>query len=229
MTRQLDLRGCAFDRVGIDLRGATDEQVDAQIRAHAPGLTFDRKALSQPEIGCWLSHLSAWRMLLAQAALPAATVIEDDLRLSSGFAFAIDALVRADGLDVIYLGTSSRNVSQRRRVLVNGLSVHEPIGAIFNTWGYSITRAYVQRFLAEGPRFISRPIDHFLGGHGGKAGPSTGVLRPAVVAEDPVLGSASQIGPYSRRIDRSRIVEQTRRRLLASPLSQLYYSLYRYL
>jgi len=44
-----------------------------------------------------------------------------------------------------------------------------------------------------------------------------------------VLCSASQIGPYSRRIDRSRIVEQTRRRLLASPLSQLYYSLYRYL
>ncbi len=73
------------------------------------------------------------------------------------------------------------------------------------------------------------PIDHFLGGRGGRDRPRIGVLQPAVVVEDPVLGSASQIAPHTRRLDRSRLIESARRRLLASSVSQLYYSLYRYL
>ena len=55
------------------------------------------------------------------------------------------------------------------------------------------------------------------------------MLQPTVVREDPVLGAASQIGPYTHRIDRSRLFEKLRRRVLASPVSQMYYALYRYL
>jgi hypothetical protein len=103
------------------------------------------------------------------------------------------------------------------------------VGVIFNTWGYSVTRSYAERFCAAAPRSIKLPIDHFWGGRGGRASPRIGVLQPHMVAEDPVLGAASQIGPYTRRLDRSALFENLRRRLLSSALSQYYYALYRYL
>jgi len=237
MALQLDECGLAFDRVGVDLRCVRAAQVDAQIKARFPGLFFDRKTLSNAEIGCWLSHLSAWQRLLGQSGHSACTVIEDDLSLLPGFSQAVEVLSgRPHGspplerhFDLVYLGTSSRNVSQRRRTELGGLLVHQPVGVIYNTWGYTVTRSYVERFFAAAPRRIGLPIDHFMGGRGGRARPRIGVLQPAVVVEDPVLGAASQIGPYTRRLDRSRLFEGMRRRLLASPVSEFYYALYRFL
>ena len=55
------------------------------------------------------------------------------------------------------------------------------------------------------------------------------MLRPAVVREDPALGVASQIEPFTYRIDRFRVVEAARRRIIASRVSDLYYRLYRLL
>lgn len=241
MARQLNQQGLAFDRVGVDLRCVRSAEVERQIQSRFPGLHFNRKTLSDAEIGCWLSHLSAWQCLLRQSKHAACTVIEDDLRLLPGFAHCVDILSRraqpqacagphpGSHFDLVYLGTSSRNVSQRRRTNIAGLWAHEPIGVIYNTWGYSISRSYAARFFAAGPRCIHLPIDHFLGGRGGRAGPRVAVLQPAVLTEDPVLGAASQIGPYTRRLDRSPLIETVRRRVLASALSQFYYALYRYL
>ncbi|HXY21626.1 MAG TPA: glycosyltransferase family 25 protein [Burkholderiaceae bacterium] len=242
MARQLERNALAFERVGVDLRCARPCEVQAQIQSTFPALRFDRKALSDAEIGCWLSHLTAWQRLLRQAdGVSCCTVIEDDLTLLPGFANVVKALYGrrqqdaafgahgASDLDLIYLGTSSRSVSQRRRTQINGLWVHKPLGVIYNTWGYTVSRRYAERFFASGPRFIRLPIDHFLGGRGGQAGPRVGVLQPPVVVEDPVLGAASQIGPYTRRLDRSHLIESVRRRILASALSEFYYTLYRYL
>lgn len=242
MARQLERCALAFDRVGVDLRCVRPCEVEAQIQSTLPGLRFDRKTLSDAEIGCWLSHLTAWRRLLQRGdQVNCCTVIEDDLTLLPGFANVVKALcgrrqqdaafgANADSdLDLIYLGTSSRSVSQRRRAQINGLWVHKPLGVVYNTWGYTLSRRYAERFFASGPRFIRLPIDHFLGGRGGRAGPRIGVLQPPVVVEDPVLGAASQIGPYTRRLDRSHLIENVRRRVLASPLSEYYYALYRYL
>ena len=232
MARQLDAFGLTFERVGVDLRCVRPSEVEAQIQARFPGLRFDRKALSNAEIGCWLSHLTAWQRLLLRPGHAACTVLEDDLILLPDFA---DATAGMSGwaafdlrFDLIYLGTSSRNVSQRRRTEIKGFVVHEPVGLILNTWGYIVTRAYVERFFATTRRCIRLPIDHFLGGRGGRARPRIGVLQPTLVTEDPVLGAASQIGPYTRRLDRSQLFDKVRRRLLASPVCEFYYSLYRY-
>jgi len=228
MARQLQALGCPFERVGIDLRGATRAAVENAVRERFPALHFDAKVLSSAEIGCWMSHLVAWQRLLHTEA-PAAAVIEDDLRLAPEFAAAVAALQSRDTLDIVYLGTSSRNLSMRRGWVLNGLAVYKPVGVIFNTWGYSITADYARRFFARPPRRIALPIDHFLGGRGGPDRPTIGVLQPAVVREDPALAAASQIGPHTRRLDRSLWFQQARRRLLASSVSEFYYSLYRYL
>jgi len=228
MAQQLSALGLEFTRVGVDMRVVRAADVDAAVASRFPGLRFDRTSLSSAEIGCWLSHLTAWQ-LLARSANATCTVIEDDLTLLPGFDAAIAALGGRDTLDIVYLGTSSRNVSQRRRISIAGYQVHEPVGVILNTWGYNITRAYAQRFLAADHRTIALPIDHYLGGRAPRARPRIGVLQPAVLREDPLLGAASQIGPYTRRIDRSRWFEKLRRRMMQSAVSDLYYSLYRYL
>jgi GR25 family glycosyltransferase involved in LPS biosynthesis len=186
--------------------------------------------VSTAEIGCWASHLCAWQALARQRQLAACTVLEDDLLLDPRLREAIETLVRPPALDIVFLGTSSRNVSTRHRIEIGRFHLHRPLGTIYNTWGYVISRAWAQRFFAAAPWRIDRPIDHYTGGARAKGvRPHVGVLRPAVVREDPALGTVSQIEPFTYRIDRTRLVEAARRRIIASRVSDLYYRLYRLL
>jgi hypothetical protein len=229
MVSQLSSIGAAFTRVGVDMRKQSRQFIADWVGANFPQFTFDQHLLSGAEIGCWLSHLSAWRQALAAASIQKCIVLEDDVRLSEDFTDAVAALEFDPDYDVIYLGTSSRNLSQRRRTQLGRFWVHEPLGVVYNTWGYSITRKYIQRLFEEGRTSIAVPIDHFLGGMARGAGPRISVLLPVVVEEDPVLGRSSQIGPHTRRLDRWQPVERARRRLLSSNIGKLYYSLYRFL
>jgi glycosyl transferase family 25 len=231
MQRQLARFGLSSERIGIDLRSATVAEFEAQVHHAFPRVKFDRKVLSNAEIGCWISHVTAWRRLLESDCLTA-TVLEDDLLLQSGFAEAVQTLATRnparDGFDLIYFGTSSRNISRRRRTNIHGLAIHEPVGTILNTWAYNISRAYAEALLSRDPWTIAQPIDHFLG-NGVTSGACAGVLQPMLAIENPVHGAASQIGPYTRRLDRSKFFDGLRRRLLSSALSEVYYSIYRWL
>jgi len=229
MSSQLEQLDVEFRRVGIDMRLRSDEQIVAWVDAHFAGVAFDLESLSGAEAGCWLSHLSAWRHLLDQDREQVCVVIEDDLILATDFADAVTSLQSQSAFDVVYLGTSSRNLSTRRRTRIGPLWAHEPVGAVYNTWGYAVTRQYVRRFFDRAPMRLDVPIDHFLGGNSAPGAPRISVLQPAVVREHPTLGAASQIGPHTRRLDRWRMVERARRRLLSSRVSSLYYSLYRLL
>jgi GR25 family glycosyltransferase involved in LPS biosynthesis len=229
MERQLARLELPFLRIGVDLRGRTTGAIDDWLRVHLPGITFDHRRVSTAEIGCWASHLVAWRSL-ASSSEPACTVLEDDLVLDDALPEALAHLSGAPEHDIVFLGTSCRNVSTRQRTGAGRFALHRPLGTIYNTWGYVIARAWVQRFFAQAAWRIDRPIDHYTGGSRARAlKPRTAVLRPVVVREDPEHGPHSQIEPYTFRIDRARIVERARRRILASRASELYYRLYRYL
>ncbi|HVE49711.1 MAG TPA: glycosyltransferase family 25 protein [Casimicrobiaceae bacterium] len=228
MEAQLASLGLVFRRVGIDFRGRSREAIDAWLDANLTGVTFDHTSVSSAEIGCWVSHLSAWQALAASNQ-PSCAVLEDDLMLDDALPQAVAALRERLPRDLVFLGTSCRNVSTRRRESVGNFTLHRPIGTIYNTWGYVVSRAWVERFFAACPWHIDRPIDHYTGGsRAGAVRPQTAVLRPPVVSEDEALGPLSQIEPYTYRIDRSRLVERARRRILASRLSELYYRLYRF-
>lgn len=227
MAEQLDTLGVTYERVGVDLRKVSDAAIDAWLARHLPGIGFDRAELSGAEIGCWCSHLMAWKRLAASVD-HAATVIEDDLLLSANFGEAINVLAQNSPFDVVFLGTSSRNISTRKRTSIDGVHVHAPVGAIFNTWGYMIARHYVVQFFAQ-PRSLAVPIDHWLGDRCRTLKPTIAVVRPALVEEDRASGLDSQIEPHTMRIDRWKIVEHTRRAMLASRVSDFYYALYRFL
>ena len=229
MVAQLDALALRFERIGIDGRQRPREEIDAWTRRRFGGIEFDRDLLSGAEVGCWLSHLCAWDLLRRRRDLRACTVIEDDLILDRQFAEVAAALTRESVHDVTYLGTSSRSISSQRRIHAGGCWLHEPIGTVFNTWGYVITREYVERFFAMGDSRVGVPIDHFLGGRDARGSPRIAVLRPPVVSEDSALGARSQIGPHTHRLDRWQVVERARRRLLASRIGNMYYALYRWL
>jgi GR25 family glycosyltransferase involved in LPS biosynthesis len=229
MTTQLDALGIAFNRFGFDGRTLSVDAIAEWAARHFPNVDFDMDALSGAEIGCWLSHLLAWRWLREDVNGSSCTVIEDDLVLGAGFAAALGALADPAPYDLIYLGTSSRNISSRRRIEIGGRSVHEPVGSILNTWGYVISRPYVEQVLGARHFRIRVPIDHFLGGNVRDRRPRIGVLRPAAVWEEQQLGRQSQIEPHTFRPDRWRIVEDLRRRFLGSRIGELYYSVYRLL
>lgn len=231
METQFAELGVVHRRVGFDGRTRDPREIDAWGRERFGGVAFDFDLLSGAEVGCWLSHLAAWDLLRASRTLSGCTVVEDDVVLAPQFPKAVAALMTTSPFDLVYLGTSSRNISTRRRVRVGDWWVHEAVGAVCNTWGYVVTRAWVERFFATPKPPIGLPIDHFLGGHARRARPRIGVLRPAVVGEHPVLGAHSQIAPHTHafRLDRWRVVENARRRLLDSQLGHLYSSLYRWL
>ncbi len=230
MRAQLHDVGLSYERIGIDFRRARGPAIDAWIEQRFPGIAFDHGSVSSAEIGCWASHLTAWQALAASEDFAACAVLEDDLVLDRALPEAIEVLVRAPAFDLVFLGTSSRNVSARRRVPAGRFHLHQALGTIYNTWGYVVSRDWVRRFFAAAPWHLVRPIDHYTGGsRAGRVKPRVAVLRPAVVGEDPELGIDSQIEPYTYRIDRSRIVEAARRRIIASRVSALYYKLYEYL
>jgi len=229
MIAQLDALALPFQRVGFDGRTRPRREIDAWCRERFDNVAFDYDQLSGAEVGCWLSHLVAWDLLRRRRTENACTILEDDVLLAPGFAATIGRLGAAPPFDVVYLGTSSRNISRRRRVRVGGLWLHEPVGVVFNTWGYVVTRSYVERFFATPQKCIGMPIDHFLGGAAHRAKPRIAVLRPAIVTEDPALGTQSQIAPHTFRLDRWDLIERTRRRLLSGRIGDAYSALYRWL
>lgn len=228
MHAQLAAACIDVERVGVDFRQSSEQDVHRWTETHFPHLGFDMTTMCAAEAGCWASHLLAWWRLL-HSGEPSCVVIEDDVLLARPFNDAVAALHDQPCFDAIYLGTSSKNISTRRRTRIGHVWVHEPLGVIFNTWGYVITRAYVQRFFASDRMAIDMPIDHFLGGRARCVKPRTGVLRPPVVSEDPAVGPHSQIQPYATRLDRHPVWQEARRAILGSKVSDLYYSLYRWL
>ena len=60
MEAQLRSAGLAAQRVGIDLRGVARADAREMARRAFPAFRFGG-LLSGPEIGCWLSHLTAWQ------------------------------------------------------------------------------------------------------------------------------------------------------------------------
>ncbi|MGB2818889.1 MAG: glycosyltransferase family 25 protein [Burkholderiaceae bacterium] len=221
MEAQLQAAGLAAERVGIDLRGVARDHAREMARLAFPAFRFGG-LLSAPEIGCWLSHLTAWQRAI-DARVPACTVVEDDVVLQPHFAEAHRQLTREALHDVAYLGTSSRNISMRRPERCGPFHLHRPIGSILNTWGYVVRTEFAARFLAAGGP-VTRPIDHVIGGGSRRCRPGVAVLLPPAVRENAMVASESQIAPFTGRPDRAVLVEELRRKFLSSRLGDAYYA-----
>ena len=124
--------------------------------------TRARHPLTPPEIGCYLSHIAAWRAI-ANSGVAGGVVLEDDFRITGDFAAALRAVSRDDGdWDMVKLFTfrpEARKL-QRRRV-GPGLEIAVPYKVPSTTLGYAIRRHSAERLLARSQPFY-RPIDEDL-------------------------------------------------------------------
>lgn len=229
MSAQLAGSGLDVRRVGVDGRGKRPAELRARATRQCPELRFDFDRLSGAEIGCWLSHLAAWKAFLHSSQLPCCVVIEDDVVLGAGFADAVRTLACQSRYDIVFLGTSSKNLSATRAQRIGGLALREPVGSIYNTWGYALHRRHIEVLLAPRPAPVDVPIDHVLGGRRTPAPASIAVLSPPIVGEAEWLATQSQIEAPITRIDRWKVVQTLRRRLLRSRAGDLYGALFRWL
>lgn len=118
------------------------------------------RALSRGEIGCYASHYSIWRDMIARG-VPQAIVLEDDTVVDWAY---LERLARTDlhAIGIDYLRLYAKRPTWQRVVrgdfLQHSRTVVELIGLAYGTQGYAITLEGARR-LAEHCRTVRRPID----------------------------------------------------------------------
>lgn len=152
----------------LGLRLARIEAVDGRA---IPEADFERlcpvpamgKRIVPTELGCFLSHVAAWRDLVASGARYGA-VFEDDVCLAedtSGFLETED-WIPADA-DLVRLSSSAVRLRLRVEPTTrrNGRGVRRLLASTVDTGGYVIGAAYARRLLAQADRFEA-PVDRVL-------------------------------------------------------------------
>ncbi|MBC6437252.1 MAG: glycosyltransferase family 25 protein [Rhodobacteraceae bacterium] len=165
-TARLARAGAELDRAGVpwvrleavDGRALSWEEV-AQVYDIGANRRRARHPLTRPEIGCYLSHIKAWKAIVA-GDHQGGFVFEDDLLVTGDLAGVSEALARDyGGWDIAKL-FSLKPIALRGlpRDLVAGYRIGWPVRVPATTLGYAITRAGAEQLLACVPPFF-RPID----------------------------------------------------------------------
>jgi len=135
--------------------------------------------LVAPEIGCYLSHIEAWR-IVAEGDEQGGFVFEDDFEADDTLALCLRKLSSDGGWDIIKLFSLRPDPPMHdRRDLGDGIAVGYPRRVPACTIGYGLTRSAAQR-LADRTIPFFRPVDEdhkFIWETG---------LRVALIAPQPV-------------------------------------------
>lgn len=121
-----------------------------------------RHPLTAPEIGCYLSHIAAWRAIAGSGA-PGGVVLEDDFRVVGDLGASLRAVFDDRGdWDMVKLFTFRPEARMlNRREISEEIAISEPYKIPSTTLGYVLRREAAEGLLRGGPRFF-RPIDEDL-------------------------------------------------------------------
>ena len=118
-----------------------------------------RHPLTPSEIGCYLSHIAAWRAIAALDA-PGGVILEDDFRITGDFAGALQVLsTDASDWDMLKLFTFRPEARRlRTRPAGMGFEISEPYKVPSTMLGYALRREAANRLLHRAEPFF-RPVD----------------------------------------------------------------------
>lgn len=158
-TAELARAGVSWTRIpAVNGRALPPERI-AKVYDTRANRARARHPLTPPEIGCYLSHIAAWRAI-ARSDAPGGIVLEDDFRVTGDLSDAIRAISRDGGTwDIVKLFTfnpEARRLKPRR--VGPGLELSVPYKVPSTTLGYAITRGAAERLLRRAEPFY-RPID----------------------------------------------------------------------
>ena len=151
------------------------------------------------EIGCYLSHINAAKMLL-ESDFDFALVLEDDVCISKKILnVAKNGLIQTafeHGAEICFLGhhsTISRSKEPLAKIKVKYKSdlfkVKHNIEAVHGAYGYILSRAAAKKLVDE-YSIAQLPIDHVLGD---PEKFNTVFVSPALISIDEELGSLSNL------------------------------------
>lgn len=158
MRKELARAGLAHERFPA-VRG---DDLPADLLPYFAHGAASRGILSAGEIGCYASHLAVCRRIAAGEIAAPVLVLEDDVRLTDGFAQALDATFKAlpAEWDLVRLSNDAKHACLAiadiggRRTLVRYSNVPCSAGAIL--WN----RSGAQKFVRMRPRTL--PLDQDL-------------------------------------------------------------------
>lgn len=139
---------------------ACTERPEALALDEAAVLRNKGRALTRGEIGCYSSHWSIWRDMVARGT-PQMIVLEDDVVVDWAYLQRLASVdLAAEGIDYLrlYAKRSTFQRVVRNDFLQHSRSVVELIGLAYGTQGYAITLAGAKRLLAH-MSVIERPVD----------------------------------------------------------------------
>lgn len=150
MTSQLAALDVRFERIAaVDGRS-----LDAN--------TYPTSRIRPSELGCYLSHMAAWRML-CDGSDEFVMVLEDDVRLSSSLALIAGSTDWIpDDVDLVKLETSTQRIAIGREghLAPGERTVHRLLKRDICTGGYIIRRRLAEQFIRESD--FSLPVDVFM-------------------------------------------------------------------
>lgn len=109
--------------------------------------------LNKGQIGCWLSHVDAWKMIVDQSE-PIALVLEDDamIELPKMYDDILDVMVRLPNKwDVCYLG--GRYADPEKAESINGNIMTSSSSRIWHSHAYLITKNGASKLLRKSSKF----------------------------------------------------------------------------
>lgn len=191
----------------VNLARAADRM--AHMRDRLAGVDYERieafdgtkdllppSALTPNETACYMSHMSAWRQLLASSD-KAACVLEDDVVLGDDFG-ALLAAPLPPHFDLIKIETCHQTVSMDKAALpMGGRHLHRLRSRHLCTAGYIISRACAERLLKIA---ITEPLDIEMFNHAAARHLCIYQLVPAVCVQETQLGAGdvSSIGARTK-------------------------------
>lgn len=159
-TAELARVGVPWTRVpAINGRALPSERI-AKVYDAKANRARARHPLTPPEIGCYLSHIAAWRAIVSADA-PGGVVLEDDFRVTGDFAGAVRAISRDTGgdWDMVKFFTfrpDARHLKPRK--IGPGMAISVPYKVPSTMLGYGLKRDAAERLLARTQPFF-RPVD----------------------------------------------------------------------
>lgn len=154
---QLDAQGIGFVRVdGVNGWTMSDDDI---ARVYDPKLNHRRAKhpLVRPEIGCYLSHIRAWRAI-AEGEAGGGFIFEDDFEARDTLAPALSALSRDRGWDMVKLFSFDPDAPLRQARSLGGFTIGIPYRVPTCLIGYGLTRDAAARLLRDATPIV-RPVD----------------------------------------------------------------------
>lgn len=150
----------SFERIeGVNGWELPEEEIE-RVYDREANARRGRKDLVKPEIGCYLSHVDAWRRI-ASGSAAGGFVFEDDFATEAGLGALLELLSDDPARDWDMVKLFSFDVDPRcvkRRLLAPGIEIVEPYRVPTCLIGYGLTRDAATRLVARSIPFF-RPVD----------------------------------------------------------------------